>query len=101
MPVRTILVKDKKMKQKINRLARKYNLSALVRQEILKQFGNERIIDDIDIKRVHGRRGGMLVGDRMNIYLDKKTDSILRNIQRGGEKINFSKFCREIFRSFN
>jgi hypothetical protein len=97
MPIRTIIINDQETINKINKLAERYNLSAMIRLEILKRFDNKNINTDIDIKKMRGRPGGMLRGRRMNIYLDKKTNKLLDQIKRKDKKFNFSKFCRQIF----
>jgi hypothetical protein len=97
MPIRTIIVGDQEAINKINKLAKKYNLSALIKLEILNQFSDKNINVNVDIKRMRGRPGGMLRGKRMNIYLDKKTNKLLDQIKRKDKKFNFSEFCRQIF----
>ena len=100
MPIRTILIRDDEMKRKINRLAGKYNLSALIRREIMKRYHDNNNIENIDIKRVRGRRGGMLYGNMMKIYMDEMTARLLEQVRKREKKFNFSEFCREVFEKF-
>ena len=97
MPIRAILL-DNETVNKVNQLSEKYNLSALIKSEILRQFSDKKVDININIKKMRGRQGGMLRGRRMNIYLDNETDQLLY-LLRNKEKFNFSKFCREIFQS--
>ena len=100
MPTKTVLVNDKRLQNKINRLADKYNLSAVVRYELVRRFGNNKKNEKINIKKRQGRRGGMLQGTTMKIYVDKKTSILLYKLKERNKKFNLSKFCREIFEKF-
>ena len=100
MPTKTVLVNDKRLQNKINRLADKYNLSGMVRYELVRRFGNNKKNEKINIKKRQGRRGGMLYGNTMKIYIDEMTARLLDQVRKREKKFNFSEFCREVFEKF-